>query len=227
MTTVNRLSQVLIALLGIAVPAYAAYEAGRRGLADWISVRARFQVVSWAEKRTVPSQEHWQRAVDALGAAQRLAPEDPSLYDHLGVAYDLAAAAFDPKGRWNVHTEFALLHFQQAAARRPTSPYSWASIATMKYRLGRIDEELFQALALSMRLGPWEPQVQIMVSDLGLALWDRLDTHQKGEIRENWRRTAVRQADQLAKLAIARKRVDLLCKTSLDALKNRLECKRK
>ncbi len=224
MTIVNRASRALIALLGIAVLSWAAYEAGRRGFADWVSLRARFQVASWAQKRTVPSQEQWQRAVDALGAAQKLAPEDPSLHDHLGAAYELASAALDPKGRWNVYTEFALLHFQQAAARRPTSPYSWASIAMMKYRLGRVDEELFQALALAMRLGPWEPQVQITVSDLGLALWDRLDTHQKGEMRENWRRTAVRQADQLAKLAIARKRVDLLCKTSLDALKNRLEC---
>jgi len=224
LTTVNRLFRVLIALLGIAVLTCAAYEAGRRGLADWVSMRARFQVASWTEKRTVPSREQWERAVDALGAALKLTPEDPSLYDHLGVAYDLAAAAFDPKGQWNVYTEFALLHFQQAAILRPTSPYSRASIAMMKFRLGQVDEELFRALALATRLGPWEPQVQIMASDLGLALWDRLDADQKGQIRENWRRTAVRQADQLWRLAVARKRVDLLCKTSLDALKNRLEC---
>ena len=224
MTTVNRLSRVLVALLGIAVLACVAYEAGRRGLADWVSMRARFQVASWAEKPTIPSREQWQRAVDALNGALRLTPEDPSLYDYLGVAYHVAGAAFDPRGQWNVYTEFALLHFQRAAALRPTSPYSWASIAMMKYRLGRVDKELLQALALAMRLGPWEPQVQVMASDLGLALWDRLDEEQRGQIRDNWRRTAVRQADPLWKLAAARKRIDLLCKTSLDALKNRLEC---
>ena len=225
MTTVNRACRVLIALLGISVLAYAAHEAGRRGLADWVSMRARFQVASWAEKRTVPSREQWQRTVDALSAALKLTPEDPSLYDHLGVAYGLASAAFDPKGQWNVYTEFALLHFQQAAILRPSSAYSWASVAMMKYRLGRIDEDLFKSLALAMRLGPWEPQVQTIASDLGFALWDRLDTGQREQVRENWRRTSVRQADRLLKLAIARKRIDLLCKTSLDALKNRLECK--
>ena len=154
MTIVNRASRVFIALLGMAVLGWAAYEAGRRGLADWVSLRARFQVASWAQKRTVPSQEQWQRAVDALGAAQKLAPEDPSLHDHLGAAYELASAALDPKGQWNVYTEFALLHFQQAAARRPTSPYSWASIATMKYRLGRIDEELSRRLPCPCARGP-------------------------------------------------------------------------
>jgi len=220
-----RLSRVAIALLGISLLIFAGYEAGRRGLADWVSMRARFQVASWAQKGTVPSHEQWQRAVDALGAALKLAPEDPSLYDHLGAAYELASAAFDPKGQWNVYTEFALLHFQLAATLRPTSPYSWASVAMMKYRLGRVDEDLFKALTLAMRLGPWEPQVQLMASELGLALWERLDEEQRGQIRENWRRTAVRQADQLWKLAVARKRVDILCKTSLEALKNRLECR--
>jgi len=226
LTAANRVSRALIALLGIAVLVWAGYEAGRRGLADWISMRARYQVVSWAEKHSVPSQAQWQRAVDALGAALKIAPDDPTLYDHLGVAYQLASAAFDPRGQWNVYAEYSLLYFQRAAALRPTSPYSWASIAMMKYRLGRVDGELFKALALAMRLGPWEPRVQVVVSDLGLALWDRLDEEQRGQIRENWRRTAVRQADQLVRLAIARNRVDIVCKTSLDSLKNRLECKR-
>ncbi len=101
----------MVALLGITVLAYAAYEAGRRGEADWVSMRARYQVASWAEKRQVPSQERWQRAVDSLNAGLRLTPEDPTLYDYLGLAYELAATAFDPKGQWNVYTEFALLHF--------------------------------------------------------------------------------------------------------------------
>ena len=35
----------------------------------------------------------------------------------------------------------------QAAALRPTSPYSWAGVAVMKYRLGQLDEEFRQAFS--------------------------------------------------------------------------------
>jgi len=221
-----RALRTLIAASGILLLAYTAYEAGRRGLADWNSMRWRHEVIVWTEKRAVPSYDQWRQAVDALNSALRLTPENPSLHDHLGTAYDLGSTAFSPGGKWSVYAEFALLHFRQAAGLRPVSPYSWANVAKTKFRLGQADDELFRALTLAMRLGPWEPGVQIIASDLGLALWDRLDPALKGQVRENWRRTAFRQADQLAKLAIGRKRVDLLCNTSLDALKNRLECMR-
>ena len=214
-----------MAALGLPLLAYAAYEAGRRGLADWTSMRWRYEVTVWSAKRTVPSHEQWQRAVDMFGAALKLNPENPSLYDFLGTAYDLGSVVFFPGGQWSVYSEYALLNFRHAASLRPISPYSWANVATVKYQLGQVDDELFRALALAMRFGPWEPGVQIIVSDLGFAAWDRLTPELQAQIRENWRRTALRQGDRLAALAIARKRVDLLCNTSLDALKNRLKCK--
>ena len=218
----SRVARFSIALAGIALLAFAARDSVLRGLEDWRSTRARHEIRTWAQGRAVQSQEQWQRAVDALREALRLAPQDPELWESLGFAYDIASRNFAPAG-WSVYAEFALIHFRRAAALRPTSPYSWAGVAVMKYRLDQLDGEFRQAFSSAMRLGPWEPGVQLIASNLGLALWDRLDPRLRDEVRENWRRTAVRQADQLAKLALTHGRIGILCEVSLDAQKKPLK----
>jgi tetratricopeptide (TPR) repeat protein len=221
----SRVARFSIALAGIALFALAAHDSVLRGLEDWRSARARNDIRMWAQGRAVQSQEQWQRAVDALREALRLAPQDPELWESLGFAYDIASRNFAPAG-WSVYAEFALIHFRQAAALRPTSPYSWAGVAVMKYRLDQLDGEFRQAFSSAMRLGPWEPGVQLIASNLGLALWDRLDPPLRDEVRENWRRTAVQQTDQLARLALSHGRAGVLCEEPLEVLKNRLKCKR-
>lgn len=226
-TRLSPVARFAIVLAGITLLVFAAWDSARRGLEDWRSTRGRHDVRMWTEARAVPSQEQWQRAVDALREALRLAPQDPALWDSLGFAYYIGSRNFMPDGGWGgwaVYSEFSLIHFRQAAVLRPTSPYSWARVAAMKYHLGQLDEEFSGALASAMRLGPWEPGVQLMASDIGLALWDRLNPGFKDLIRENWRRTAVRQADQLVKLAISHGRARVLCEESPEALKNRLKC---
>jgi hypothetical protein len=225
-----RFARIAIAAIGIAVLGFATYETARRGLEDWRSARWRHDVREWTEGRALPSEAQWQRTVDALREALRLAPQDSVLWEYLGLAYDIGARKLVPKGSgagaggWNVYTEFALVHFRQAAALRPTSPYSWAGVAVMKYRLGELDEEFGRALVSAMRLGPWEPGVQLIASELGLALWDRFDAPFRDLVKENFRRTAVRQADALAKLAVAYGRAGVLCEVSHEALKKRLKC---
>ena len=223
-TRLPRVARFAIALAGIALLAFAAHDSALRGLEDWRSARARHDIRMWTEGRPVSSMEKWQGTVDALREALRLAPQDPELWESLGFAYDIGSRKFVPAGEWSVYTEFALIHFRQAAALRPTSPYSWAGVAVMKYRLGRLDEEFRQAFSSAMRLGPWEPGLQLITSDLGLALWDSLESALRDQVRENWRRTAVRQADQLAKLALSHGREGILCKESLEVLKIRLKC---
>ena len=226
----SRIARFAIALAGIALLALAAHDSALRGLADWRSTRGRHDIRMWTQGRAVQSEEQWQRAVDALREALRLAPQDPALWESLGFAYDIGSRNFVPAGGWSVYSDFALIHFRQAAALRPTSPYSWAGVAVMKYRLDQLDEEFRQAFSSTMRLGPWEPGLQLITSDMGLALWDRLDSQFRDEVRENWRRTAVRQADQLAKLAISHGRAGVVCEEAveeaLDALKNQLKCLR-
>jgi tetratricopeptide (TPR) repeat protein len=220
----NRFRAPFLVALGLALIAYAAYEAGRRGLADAISIRSRYEVNLWSEKQAAPSFEQWQRAVESLRSAMKLSPEDPSLYDHLGVAYEVASTTFNPGAGWSVYHEFSLAHFRQATVLRPTSPYSWANVALEKYLLGQWDDEMYRALAAAMRLGPWEPGVQLITSDLSLLLWEHLPRALKAEALENWDRTAERQAEPLARLAVASNRIDMLCTISNKSLRNSLKC---
>lgn len=221
----SRIARLAVALAGIALLAFAAQDSVRRGIEDWRSTRGIHDIRIWTEGRAVPSREQWTRAVDTLREALRLAPRNPELWEYLGYAYDIGSRNFAPAG-WSVYTEFALIYFRQAAALRPAFPYSWTGVAVTKYRLGQLDDEFRQAFSSAMRLGPWEPGLQIITSDLGLALWDSLDSALKEQVRENWRRTAVRQADQLARLAISHGRAGVLCEDALDALKNKLKCSR-
>lgn len=213
-----------VVLACITLLGFAAYDSARRGLADWRSERWRNEVWQWANGRPVASLEHWERTMDGLREAIRLAPRDPALWESLGFAYDIGSRKFVPAGGWSLYNDFALIHFRQAAALRPTSPYSWTGVAVMKYRLGQLDEEFRQAFSSAMRLGPWEPGLQLITSDIGLALWEKLDPPLKDEVRETWRRTALRQPEPLARLALAYGRLSILCEASLDALKNRLKC---
>jgi hypothetical protein len=214
----------LVALAAVLALGYAAYDAARRGLADWISMRARHDVATWAEKRAGLEREPWSRAMDALRAAARLMPDDPTLQEHLGVGYDLGQGMFDPNRTVNAYTQVAQRHFSEAVRLRPTSPLSWANLALTEYQLKRDDPELLQALDRAMALGPWEPSVQLITSELGLLLWDRLEPPLQARVRENWARTAFRQPDQLARLAATHKLVTLLCAQSVDTMKNRLKC---
>jgi tetratricopeptide (TPR) repeat protein len=182
-TRLSRVARFAIALAGIALLAFAARDSVHRGLEDWRSARGHHDIRMWSEGRSVPSMEQWQRTVDALREALRVAPQDPELWEYLGLAYEIASRKFVPPGGWPVYSEFALIHYRQAAALRPTSPYAWAGVAVMKYRLNQLDAEFSQALASAMSLGPWESGVQLIASDIGLALWDRLNPVFKDQVR--------------------------------------------
>ena len=216
-------TRILIALAGIAILAFAAWESGRRGLEDWRSMRSRRDVAGWGGGAAAPSEAYWLRNVQTLRDTLRRSPRDPEIWETLGKAYEFGSRKFAPPG-WTAYDEFALIHYRQAAALRPTSPYSWAGIAVLKLRLNQLDPEFSAALVNAMQYGPWEPGIQMLASDFGLSLWDRMDPAFRALMNENFRRTAVHQADQLVKSAILRGRVGVLCDLSLDSLKNRLKC---
>ena len=222
-THLSRVARYAIVVAGIALLAFAARDSALRGLENWRTARVYNEIRMWTDWGSVPSLEQWQRTVDALREALRVTPRDPELWEFLGFAYEIASRNFAPAGT-SVYSEFALIHFREAAALRPTSPYAWTAVAVMKHRLGQVDEEFLQAFFSAMRLGPWEPRLQRITSDLGLILWDRLDARLRDEVRENWRRTAAWQADALVKLAISRGRERVLCKEPLEVLKKRLKC---
>jgi len=69
------------------------------------------------------------------------------------------------------------LEYHRAAVRlRPGASHSWAKIALLAGRLPEADAEFGAALRNAARLGPWEPDVQLVVAEAGFTQWARL-TH--------------------------------------------------
>ena len=219
--------RVLIALLGSAILAYAAFVSAKRGLADWSSMQARHEVVTWTEHRTIPPPARLQEAINSLINALARAPNDPILIEHLGAALQLRANAAAPGSQLRqLALRAALVYFRKAAALRPSSPYTWANILLVKYHLGQIDDEFFDTIRNALDLGPWEPAVQLIVADATLGTWNGLDAGLRTRATENLRRAAVRQTAALARIATDQRRVDLICAAAFEEMKSKLKCLR-
>ncbi len=217
--------RVLIALIGTAVLGYAAYESAKRGLADWRSMRWRHEIASWTERRAVFTPERQQQAITTLIDALELTPDDPTLIEQMGILHDLRATGY-PAGSESrrLNLAQALIYFRNAVGLRPTSPYTWANIVLTKYQLGQFDEEFSAAMRHALDFGPWEPAVQLIVADTGLGAWEKLDSGLRDRVGENLQRTAVRQANALARIATYHRRIDIVCAASLDTMKNKVKC---
>jgi len=76
----------------------------------------------------------------------------------------------------------ATVHLKKSLELRPTSPYTWSALAAADYRLGDTSSEFRSALRHAMETGPNEPEVDVRVTDLGLAVWDELDPKTRSEV---------------------------------------------
>ncbi|MFT6909754.1 MAG: hypothetical protein ACJAS1_006481, partial [Oleiphilaceae bacterium] len=81
---------------------------------------------------------------------------------------------------WGVIFEFedsieglnsAKKYYLQATQLRPLWPVTWASLAKVKWRLQEFDDEMLYFLERANTLGPKKAEVNILIADLGLALY--------------------------------------------------------
>lgn len=113
--------------------------------------------------------------------------------------------------------------FEAALRLRPTMPYTWAYLASTKYRLGELDSRFYQALVQAQRLGPWEPTVQEIVADFGLAIVDEAPTEVRQAVLANVQRGLVHQGGQMMFLAQKRGKLQQVCRLELPE-KHRMFC---
>ena len=157
---------------------------------------------------------------DELMLAQRFDPRNPTTAEQLGGLYALNVRE---GGAIRNQRAKALEQYSQAVVMRPTSPYSWASLAWTKYYLGQVDAEFYRALDAAIQLGPWEPEVQYLVVDLGLALWDELPPGMRPKIMTIAQNGTRRYAPQI--IAIARKQARLAEVCKIEKLRVMPACK--
>jgi len=178
-------------LLALALP---------RGLADLYGYEARVEYNAWEAKRRPPTEEEWSSARDHLGDAQALDPGHPAYREDIARLYELRNSLRE-----------ALAYQRQAARLRPSSAYTWASIARIKANLPEPDQEFEAALRNAALLGPWEPAVQLAIADAGFHHWGTLAPETRVALSGNALRTLRRQDGKLFELARRHGQLAALC----------------
>jgi hypothetical protein len=166
----------------------------------------------WADRERRPVPDEWRAVRGVLGRANALEPDNPLFLEQLGVAYEARAYGLDAREpAIRALLEEALKRYRAAAMLRPSSPYVWASIALVKFKLGDTDDEFYGALARAARLGPWEPDVQAILAEIGFTGWSRLAEAGKRITAAAIERGTVTQPDEMKNLARLQRRVPGLC----------------
>ena len=104
-----------------------------------------------------------------------------------------------------------LPEIREAIRLRPVSPYTWTALLYVKSEVGERDEEFSLALANATKLGPWEPEVQLVVADVGTANWKELNAMQRDIVRRDILRGMRRQSDKMIAIITARKCAKSVC----------------
>lgn len=188
------------------------YGAAQRGLADVRYADARALLTRSTVERRLPDAGELSIAQASLEEALKLEPSNPLFVEQLARVHEMQAIQLDradPRQREALRQ--ALEQFRAAALMRPASPYVWAAIALVKYRLDDMDFEFYGALQRAERYGRWEPAIQLELADLGLAGWPLLPAQAKQITLEAVARAMPRQGKEVRRLAQAHGTLARVC----------------
>lgn len=164
---------------------WASYEASKAGLADLQARQVDPAFVIWRKQKTVAPDE-WQRIHQRLLKAASLQPANADYQLQLGQLFNyrwMTGARQGSDKRKDVET--ALDYYRSAVAKRAIWGRAWAHLLSAKARLNELDEEFALALDNAVEFGPWEPPVQLIVSDAAFRHWVELSEGQQQKIRAN------------------------------------------
>ena len=188
------------------------HAAAVRGLADAQYTGARLTLAAGTPARGAPHAETIAAALALMRQALALEPTNPHFVEQSARLLELRALGLPrdaPAMREGLRQSLA--QYREAAAMRPGSPYVWASIAMLKLRLNDMDFEFYGALERAARLGPWEPQVQIALVDVGLAAWQWLASPGKEIVLGALERGLLRQAPEIGRIAAVHRNLPQVC----------------
>ena len=201
MALMTRLVAISPVLAGIAWAGATAVETGTAGAIV-------FEVgnqIDLQRIETTPAQ-YWQGAHDRLLGALSRTPADPAIYEYLGVV-DSRRGAQQPE-----YLAEGAVHFSKALELRPSSSYSWANLAAVNYRMGETGPRFETAIVRAAGLGPREPEVQRIVANFGLAVWDEVSPRTRTAIEGMVASGMKRKPLELLQIADNRGRLAVACR---------------
>lgn len=175
------------------------HAAALRGLADANYTNARLSLDTGSAR-------------ESIDQALMFEPSNPHFVEQSALLRQRQALALDrgdPQARQLLAR--SLGEFRAAALMRPGSAYAWASIAMLKLRLRELDAEFYGALERAARFGPWEPQVQLAIADVGLVAWRRLAPPARAQVIGVLERALLRQGSEVRRIAAAHGALPFVC----------------
>lgn len=195
------------------------------GVLTWVSLSH-----AWADLLQLQASaiiEGWGRTPQARGAkalalvhsrlvrADQLRPGDPTIAQDLGRLHQLRSFALPGIDSVATAAELrqALRYYQRSVRLRPTSPHMWANIAVMHSHLGLLDAGLYRAIDNAALLGPWEPEVQLALADIGFRNWHALPKASRDTVQRNLYRGLRHNDARMFDSAFRHARLDVMCAT--------------
>jgi hypothetical protein len=182
--------------------------AWKAGVVDSAVYRASVEMEAWAHLGTKPGPETWTWVHNDLTRALAMAPNNPNAHDLLGVL-DLQ------RQDASKYLSESASQFERALSLRPTSPYTWADVAEVKYLQGSTDATFERALVRAAQLGPWEPEVQRTVADFGLAVWNEAGPNTRNAVAAMVANGMRRNPKEMLQIAQRRGRLAIACRPLL------------
>jgi hypothetical protein len=198
-----RLLAVVPAVVGLAWLAAHAFEAGAAGSRVY---DAGLTMESWSSSRVrQPASDALMEVREDLVRAQSVTPNDPAIHELLGL--------IDARrGEGGEFLTDAAAHLATAIRLRPTSPQTWSSLAAVKYRMGDTGPVFEAAIGHASELGRFEPDVQGMVANYGLAVWNETGPETRAAIEAIVIAAMKRNSLEMLQIGERRGRLDIVCR---------------
>ena len=173
--------------------------------------QAKAYMGSWDYSSPLPYGE-WKTARKALDKALALGPSQAIYHQDLSKLLFAKSVGTAPDPDLSINLEKqALEHIRQAINLRPSWPYAWAQLALIKHHSSGMDAEAAEALNKAMTLGPWEPTVQLIVAEIGLASWADLTPGLQAKLIDTIAGTAPAESAAILQLVKKFKLLDIMC----------------
>ena len=195
--------RVFVVVVLAAVLGWAGFEAVRYGVTGTAASNGARELDRAGHLAGMPVAASWWLADLTRAAAE--APKDPVLHELLALAIVRGGSEVGDLGE-------AGRQLRAAIEARAGSPYAWASLVEVKYRIGDTGAAFEKALLNAAKLGPHEPEVQRVVADYGLAVMDEVAPETRSAIERTVAAGMKRNAPEILQIAARRGRLVVACR---------------
>ena len=206
--------QRLAAIAVILILAVFIFNASQILLADMYAMSPRHTLASVQDSTYQYREINWDETRRQIQLALTHDRDNPELLHLLGRAYDWQfVSVVYPDANVNAAREKALDMYRKASAIRPSWPHDRMDMLLVDYLLHGYSPGIYEQMLTVIELGPWEPWVNQVVTEIGLQQWDNLTSEARDLIAVQASRAVLDRGDYARILYLLRiyQKLELVC----------------